>query len=80
MRGAFMSIIRFIFKCVSINRYITITGFFLSLFIYNYSLTRLSGTYTIGSGGTYASINEVISDLETHGVSGTVVFEILRGS
>ncbi|GAB4177886.1 MAG: hypothetical protein Kow00108_13490 [Calditrichia bacterium] len=75
-----MSFIRFIFKCAAINRYITITGLFLSLFIYNHSFAQLSGTYTIGSGGTYASINEAITDLETQGISGPVVFEIFSGS
>ena len=41
--------------------------------------TPLSGTYTIGSGGTYADFNTAASDLLLKGVSGPVTFEVLNG-
>ena len=40
---------------------------------------QLSGTYTIGSGGAYPTISSAITDLNTNGISGPVVFNILNG-
>jgi Secretion system C-terminal sorting domain len=44
------------------------------------SSTPLSGTYTIGAGGDYTTINSAVSDLVSNGVNGAVVFNILTGS
>ncbi len=41
--------------------------------------TPLSGTYTIGSGGTYADFNSAASDLLLKGVGGPVTFEVISG-
>ncbi len=41
---------------------------------------QLSGTYRIGSGGDYSSIASAVSDLNSNGVSGPVVFEIIGGT
>ena len=41
--------------------------------------TPLSGTYTIGSGGTYADFNTAASDLLLKGVSAPVTFEVISG-
>lgn len=40
----------------------------------------LSGTYTIGSGGNYASISAAVNALQNNGVSGNVTFNILNGT
>lgn len=40
----------------------------------------LSGTYTIGSGGDYTTISEVIHDLYWIGVSGEVIFNLSNGT
>ncbi len=40
----------------------------------------MSGTYTIGSSGSYSSVQSAISALNSNGVSGPVVFEIDGGS
>jgi PKD repeat protein len=42
--------------------------------------TPMSGTYTIGSSGTYSSFSSAISDLHTNGVSGAVVFKVASGT
>ncbi|MFC2136826.1 choice-of-anchor Q domain-containing protein [Bacteroidota bacterium] len=39
--------------------------------------SQLNGTYTVGSIGDYLTINEVIDSLNTYGVSGPVVFELI---
>jgi pectin methylesterase-like acyl-CoA thioesterase len=39
----------------------------------------LSGNYTIGSGGQYASFTAAVTDLTTKGVSAPVVFNVLDG-
>jgi len=41
---------------------------------------QLSGTYTIGSGGSYATIESAISALSSQGVSGPVTFLINGGT
>jgi len=40
----------------------------------------LSGYYTIGTGGDYASFTAAVSDLNTYGVSGWVTFRVLNGT
>jgi len=40
----------------------------------------LSGTYTIGSSGTYSNFSSAISDLYTYGLCGPVVFNVQSGS
>ncbi|MBS1552595.1 MAG: T9SS type A sorting domain-containing protein [Bacteroidetes bacterium] len=39
----------------------------------------LNGTYTIGSGGNYPTINSAIADAETQGINGPVIFNIISG-
>ncbi|MCB0305843.1 MAG: hypothetical protein KDI38_18920, partial [Calditrichaeota bacterium] len=39
----------------------------------------LAGTFTIGSGGDYANFSAAAADLNSLGVSGPVVFEVLSG-
>ncbi|MEO8209487.1 MAG: T9SS type A sorting domain-containing protein [bacterium] len=50
----------------------------------NYALSNsaipLNGTYTIGTGGNYTTINSAVSDLVALGVSGPVIFDIKTGS
>ena len=41
---------------------------------------QLSGSYTIGSGGSYSDINAAVTSLLATGVSGPVVFSILPGT
>ncbi|UCF64675.1 MAG: right-handed parallel beta-helix repeat-containing protein, partial [bacterium] len=41
---------------------------------------QLSGTYTIGSGGTYASFGAAVTALNTQGVNGAVTFNVLSGT
>lgn len=43
-------------------------------------VTALGGTYTIGSGGDYASFAAARTDLITYGVCGNVTFNILSGT
>jgi hypothetical protein len=40
----------------------------------------LSGNYTIGSGGDYTTITEAVAALQTEGISGPVIFNILNGT
>ncbi|NBV14688.1 MAG: hypothetical protein EBS07_11575, partial [Sphingobacteriia bacterium] len=42
--------------------------------------SALSGTYTVGSGGTYASFGAAISALQSFGVCGPTVFDVLNGT
>ncbi len=44
------------------------------------SLAQLSGAYTIGSGGSYASFTAAVSALSSQGVSGAVTFNVITGS
>jgi len=39
----------------------------------------LWGNYNIGSGGDYLTLNDAVTDLNTYGVSGPVVFQLLSG-
>ena len=50
------------------------------LFVSNSFSTPLAGTYTIGSGGYYPTINAAVSDVTSQGVNGAVVFDIIAGS
>ena len=40
------------------------------------TMAQMSGTYTVGSGSTYASLGAAATDLNTLGVSGNVLLEI----
>ncbi|MBL8007233.1 MAG: T9SS type A sorting domain-containing protein [Ignavibacteria bacterium] len=42
--------------------------------------TPLNGTYTIGSGGDYATINSAYNDAFTQGIDGPVIFDIITGT
>ncbi|HMR42102.1 MAG TPA: hypothetical protein PKA90_16925, partial [Ignavibacteria bacterium] len=39
----------------------------------------LNGTYTVGNGGNYPTINSAIDDAHLQGLSGPVIFEIIPG-
>jgi len=41
---------------------------------------QLSGTFTIGSGGDYASFTAAVADLNSQGVNGAVTFNVLNGT
>ncbi|HOJ05853.1 MAG TPA: BNR-repeat neuraminidase N-terminal domain-containing protein, partial [Bacteroidota bacterium] len=51
-----------------------------SLLCVSTASAQLSGSYTIGSGGNYASFTAAISALTTSGVSGAVTFNVLSGT
>ncbi|MFY7883667.1 MAG: BNR-repeat neuraminidase N-terminal domain-containing protein, partial [Dolichospermum sp.] len=40
----------------------------------------LSGTYTVGSGGTYATLTAAVADMVTKGLGGNTTFSILNGT
>ena len=40
---------------------------------------QLSGTYTIGSGSNYTTLTDAVNQLETVGISGSVIFNIKTG-
>jgi len=50
------------------------------LFLNSHLFSQLSGTYTIGSGGNYATISAAVSSLVSNGVSGPVIFNIRTGN
>ncbi|MBN1406911.1 MAG: hypothetical protein JW956_03940, partial [Calditrichaceae bacterium] len=53
---------------------------FLFLVVPNHQLfAQLSGSYTIGSGGNYASFSAAVTALTSQGVSGAVTFNVLNG-
>ncbi len=41
------------------------------------SMAQMSGTYTVGSGGTYETLKAAADNLNTVGMSGSVLFEII---
>lgn len=46
----------------------------------NCCFAQLNGSYTVGSGGDYPTIDAAVSAAEIMGISGTVTFNILTGS
>jgi len=40
----------------------------------------ISGTFTIGSGGSYTTFSAAVADLALHGVCGPVVYNVLNGT
>lgn len=56
---------------------ILLNGF---LFIHSNSYSQLSGSYTIGSGGSYTTITAAANALVTNGINGPVMFNIISGS
>ncbi|HKI47318.1 MAG TPA: right-handed parallel beta-helix repeat-containing protein, partial [Balneolales bacterium] len=62
------------------SRLIGIVWAFMLLIPGMLSAQALSGTYTIGTGGTYTTIANAVSDLSTKGVSGPVTFNIIAGT
>jgi pectin methylesterase-like acyl-CoA thioesterase len=58
---------------------ISFTIMLVAIFTPN-SFSQLSGSYTIGNGGDFATINIAVSALVTNGVNGAVVFNILTGT
>ncbi|MBI3364199.1 MAG: right-handed parallel beta-helix repeat-containing protein, partial [Ignavibacteriae bacterium] len=51
----------------------------LTLFFATQALAQLSGTKTIGSGGTYASFTDAVTALTSQGVNGAVTFNVITG-
>jgi len=60
------------------SRFLVLAGILIFLISGNL-YAQLSGTFTIGSGGTYASFTDAVSALNSQGVSGSVVFNVLTG-
>lgn len=56
-----------------------LASLFLVMLGYSASFA-LSGTYTVGAGGNYATLTAAVSDLNTYGVTGPVIFNILNGT
>jgi len=54
--------------------------FIVLLFSGEYAFAQLSGSYTIGSGGSYNSISDAVTDLNSVGVNGAVTFNIISGT
>jgi parallel beta-helix repeat protein len=44
------------------------------------SMTPLSGSYTIGTGGTYTTFKSAVEDLQLKGVGGAVTFNVMSGT
>jgi len=55
-------------------------AFFISVICIADANSQLSGSYTIGSGGNYSTITDAVNALQTSGVNGPVVFNILPGT
>jgi len=52
----------------------------ISLLTASYSFSApLNGTYTIGSGGNYTTINSAYSDAILRGIDGAVIFDLITG-
>lgn len=63
------------------RRNVMLLALVLSLFSFGKLIAQpLNGSYTIGSGGTYATMAAALSDLSTNGVSGPVTMTILPGT
>lgn len=54
--------------------------FIVLLFLPVLAISQLSGSYTIGSGGDYTSIDDAVSALISNGISSAVTFTILPGT
>jgi PKD repeat protein len=56
--------------------------FFAILFVFLSAgaSAQLSGTYTVGGSGTYASFTAAVNDLTSKGVNGPVIFKVAAGS
>ncbi|MFO7524441.1 MAG: T9SS type A sorting domain-containing protein [Ignavibacteriaceae bacterium] len=50
------------------------------LLIQGITMAQLSGSYTIGTGGDYSTLNDAVNALTTQGVSAPVTFNILNGN
>jgi hypothetical protein len=51
------------------------------LFFWQNAFTQcLSGTYTVGNGGTYATLQSAVNDLDAKGSCGHIIFDIKPGS
>ncbi len=54
-----------------------ITFLFAFLLTGMFSLAQMSGTYTVGTGGTYATLKAAADNLNTVGINGDVLFQIV---
>ena len=61
------------------SRTVLITVLFTFLWCHGFA-QPLSGTFTVGSGGTYPTITEAVADVTAKGVSGPVVFRLKTGT
>lgn len=50
------------------------------LFLSSVSYSQLSGIYSIGTGGDFATITSAVTALNINGVNGPVIFNIKTGS
>ena len=63
------------------RKFTNFTFFFIALFFLGFTAqAQLSGTYTIGSGGTYSNFSSAVSALYSSGVNGNVTFNVLPGT
>jgi len=67
-------------KTLSINFIRFTCALIVGMAIPSLMYAQLSGTYTIGGGGDYASISAAVADLDASGVSGAVTFNISSGT
>ncbi|MBK9402919.1 MAG: hypothetical protein IPN57_00075 [Ignavibacteria bacterium] len=52
---------------------------FFILITTNLFSAPLNGTYTIGSGGNYPTLNSALDDAVIQGINGPVIFDIVTG-
>ncbi len=64
----------------TISRYAMMMGLFAVALCPDAFAQQLKGTYTVGTGKTYPTIEAAIAAVTANGVSGPVVFEIAGGS
>ncbi|MBK8553846.1 MAG: hypothetical protein IPL53_23465 [Ignavibacteria bacterium] len=64
----------------NLKKYICILLVYTFSVISNISYSQLSGSYTVGSGGDYPTINSAVNDLNSLGVNAPVTFNILNGN
>ena len=66
----------------SVQRLMIISIFFCLLLICLpiSSFAQLSGPYTIGSGGNYTTFTAAAADLNSVGVDGSVIFNVISGT
>ena len=74
-----MNHIRRLLSVIKYYHTVILAGMIIFVFpVFSYG--QLSGTYTIGQGGTYATFSSAAQALHNQGVNGPVVFNVLPGT